>query len=128
MKKLLFLLVFIPLVSFGQSDTLSQKEINKLIGNQIKKNREMLLNSNWGDSLMKEKIKKNVSEWDFSEEKIKQGIYNSKNPKKRIYFENIMITSKEDYCHIQERITTELHNNSNNINQVCISIPNRNTC
>jgi len=71
-----------------------------------------------GDSLMREKIKKTVSERDFSEEKIKQSIYNSKNSKKPLYFKNVRITSKEEYCRTQERITTELNNNPDNINQV----------
>ena len=92
MKKLI-LLLFIPLVSFGQTE-------------------------DWRDSIVKEKIKKTVSKWDLSEEKIKQSIYNSNNPKKPVYFENVRITSKEEYCRTQERITTELNNNPDNINQV----------
>ena len=66
MKKLI-LLLFIPLVSFGQTE-------------------------DWRDSIVKEKIKKTVSKWDLSEEKIKQSIYNSNNPKKPVYFENVRIS------------------------------------
>ena len=60
MKKLI-LLLFIPLVSFGQTE-------------------------NWRDSIMKEKIKKTVSEWDLSEENIKKRINGEFNklPKKKL--------------------------------------------